>query len=158
MTNYEYTGVTAYILNTPGMNLGFRLLGEVMFQLQPYLGIHEEDFSAYSDLLESPAFQLIQDNHAYFTNNAAAFPYATPPEYLEVSVTSHEINDQYFTRLHIPVISKNMNKEIVENGLRPALIALFGDKLANIKTKSCMDFEPWDLAEEKVLLSAQRHK
>lgn len=151
----NYTGMTAYVRNTPETTSRFRALGEEIFQLMPYLGTETENLSRYNAIINSDAAKLVRDNDAAFTKTEAFFPSQTPVEYQDVSISGLEINDQYFTRLHVPVIAENA-QEIIENGLRPVLFALFGDDLVNIKIKSGTSADHFAELKEVVLVSAQR--
>lgn len=158
MNAFTYTGVTAYIRNTPETNEAFRALAEAIPQLKAFTGQHNESLARFANLMQSPAFAEIQENSQILSPCQAMLPSMTPAEYLSVKLSSEEINDIHMTKLYIPIAAINPEavSYMVTNCLRPVLMVLFGDALVGIKTKTGLESDDFFDIQPQVLLSAKR--
>lgn len=163
MTNslaFSYTGLTTYIKNTPETNDAFRALAEAIVQLYPYISVYNNPYKQFTNVLESDAFNYIKENHERLSPCGSMFPSNTPVEYQSCEMTSVTIKGVHMTRLYIPTASTiaTLNDYMMNDCIRPVLMALFGDNLIAIKTKTATEDCEFALAKEVVLLSAQRER
>lgn len=158
MTTYNYTGLTAFIRNTPETNEAFRVLAEAIPQLKAFTGQHDESFELFDGVMNSEAFLFIAANNEILSPCMSMLPNYTPKEYMKAELTSVEINGVHMTRMYIPAAAQTTEfvKHMTHESIRPVLMALFGENLVGIKTKSASENEEFHLAKEVVLLSAQR--
>lgn len=158
MSTYNYTGMTAFIRNTPETNEAFRVLAQAIPQLNEFIGEHDESFELFDNIMNSEAFLFIAANNEIMSPCMSMLPNYTPKEYMKAELTSVEINDVFMTRMYIPAAAPTAEfvKHMTHESIRPVLMALFGENLVAIKTKSASENEEFHLAQEVVLLSAQR--
>lgn len=158
MESFTYTGITAYVRNTPETTDAFRALAEAIPQLKAFTGHHNESLLAYKSVMASDAFTHIRDNSEILSPNHPMLPSMTPAEYHAVKLSGEEINEIHMTRLYIPVaaIGELVVSYMVNEAIRPVLMALFGENLVGIKTKTAKEHEDFFDVQPQVLLSAKR--
>lgn len=158
MSNYFYSGVTAYLKNNDQTNVNLSLLAEAIFQLQPFIERHENDFTHRTDILGDGAFRFIAANDTLFTNPALAFPQQTPESFQSVDLSTVTIGGNELVRLHMPVISEDPDEVtyMVDEALLYLLEKLFGTDLVCAKEKSGTDWDEFALLTEEVRISAKR--
>lgn len=158
MEPFTYTGVTAYVRNTPETTDAFRALAEAIPQLKAFTGHHNESLFNYAPVMESEAFTHIRDNSDILSPCQAMLPSMTPAEYRAVKLSSEEINEIHMTRLYIPIaeIGATDVAHLANDCIRPVLMALFGDNLVGIKSKTGTESDEFFELPVTTVLSAKR--
>lgn len=137
MGTYSYVGVTAYIQQGEGNIQRFRLLSELFdeFAQIPEVSAIDEVHPHFEPLMQSAAYQNIDDHYGLFYGSEHNFPENTPPEYCSsVKVQDVEIKGQKLTRLYFPMNQKNIDDiRNVEQDLLKVLMNIFGTDLVNVK-------------------------
>lgn len=158
MESFTYTGITAYVRNSPETNDAFRALAEAIPQLKAFTGHHNESLAAHKSVMASDAFTHIRDHSDMLSPCQPMLPSMTPAEYHAVKLSSEEINEIHMTRLYIPIaaIGELVVSYMANDAIRPVLIALFGDNLVGIKTKTAKEYDDFFDVPVNTLLSAKR--
>jgi hypothetical protein len=157
MADYNYTGVTAYIKDTLSNGEAFRVLADALYQFEPLVNM-ELDIPAHrQSLVQSPAFKELEDNFGFFSKDECWFPINTPKDYLNVQIQKVEIKGNRLVRLYFPIVQRSgdATDELIQNALCPVLVALFGNDLITVKTRSALEFEDFTAAQEKILVHSK---
>lgn len=160
MTNYNYTGVTAYIQKTMENKGRIRALAAALYVLKPYVNpqrLAADVDIAHKLLVDSLVFDQLFHHAGMTAQDAFYFPDGTPADYTHASVTHLEINGIEMTRLYMPFVAKRHDdiQDVVHNAYLPVLTSLFGQDLVAVKSKSTIDGKNFNTANEQVLVSTK---
>lgn len=160
MADYNYTGVTAYIPNNLRNGACFRVLAEALYQFEHLVNM-ESDIPAHrQELIQSAAFKELEDKAGFFSKDECWFPRNTPKEYLNVQIQNVEIKGNRLVRLYFPIVQRSgdATDELIQNSLCPVLVALFGNDLITVKTRSALEYQDFTAAQEKILIRSKFSK
>lgn len=160
MADYNYTGVTAYIKDTLNNGEAFRVLAEALYQFEQLVDIESDIPAQHQSLVQSPAFKELEDNAGFFSKDECWFPRNTPKDYLNVQIQKVEIKGNALVRLYFPIVQRSgdATDELIQNSLCPVLVALFGNDLITIKTRSALEYQDFTAAQEKILIHSKFSK
>lgn len=154
MGTYSYVGVTAYIQQGEGNNQRFRLLSDLFdeFAQIPEVQAIDEVHPHFEPVMQSAAYQNLDEHYSLFYGSEHEFPTNTPAEYRSsVKVENVEINGHNLTRLYFPMVQKNIeDTRNVEQDLLKLLMNIFGSDLVNVKRVEGTEYQ--DFADLKPVI------
>lgn len=149
-THYNYIGVTAYFENNDETNFRLRALATVLPGLtENLLSRTKRPLDSLQNTTSKAFFKKIGDaknDEVLVPEHIGMLPEGATFQNQFVHLGFAEIDMEPYLALYIPVVSTDAKRvaDITENALYPTLLALFGENLVSIETKSGTNKEQFD--------------
>ncbi|QKY71269.1 hypothetical protein [Lentibacillus sp. CBA3610] len=155
MADYKYLGLTAYIKENEENTEKLNVLASAIDTLQQQVEEIEFNKETYQNVIGSDAFQYLYDHDYVCYPDESELPENTPEAYKRVNVQDTNIKNIPMLKLYLPAVAKNEDtiQHFMYNALHPVLIALFGNDILSIKTKSQIEYNEFQDGKEAVLTS-----
>lgn len=156
MADYQYVGLTAYIKENEDTSKKLKVFRDILMGINPEIDEMEANPEIFGETLNDESFVRLSDGDKFCFPGEWELPENTPKAYQEIQVESTVIKGLPMVRVYVPMVSKNRNNELdefVDKALVKGLLELFEGELVSMATKTAMEYEDFQDAQEKIRLS-----
>ena len=159
---FNYVGMSAYVVDDQTIGDKLSILSDAISLTHNYYADLEEvaEPEQFDHIVRSEEFIFLCENESMTDIDERFLPQNMHWIYKKPTITKEEIKGVNMVKIYIPAVATDKSKAdtFVYKALVPVMEMLFGDNLLSVKTRESNEYELFEDAVEKVVLSVDRLK